>query len=203
MTQISTKSKSVPLIFLRALQMSDFPNWVQAYSGMREVQNEWDEGNWKESELTRAKFRAHLQKMRKWRRQDHFYEYGIFRCDDGVLVGFVSLMDVSRQIFQNAYLGYRIFNNYWGRGYATEACRESLKIAFKDLKLHRVEAGIDPKNKKSIRVARAIGLRRESMSPRRLFVNGQWRDLVLYAGTCEEFGFKFRFPKARSARKQK
>lgn len=189
--------KKTKRLIIRPLELHDFENWAQAHSSMREPQNEWDETNWKESLLTLKSFKIHLKTHQEWRARDHFYEFGIFRKDDGMLLGFVTLMDISRAIFQNAYLGYRIFNNHWGQGYATEACKAAIEIAFKDLKLHRIEAGIAPANKLSIRVAKAIGLRKESLSPRRLFVNDKWTDLVLYAGTCEEFGFKFRFPKNR------
>lgn len=192
--QLSYFKKTKRLI-LRPLDLHDYENWQQAHSSMRAPQNDWDETNWIASELTVKKFKAHLTTQKLCRVQDRFYEFGVFRKDDGVLIGTVSLMDVSRQIFQNAYLGYRIFNNHWGQGYATEACKAALEIAFKELKLHRVEAGIAPANKASLKVAKKIGLRKEGLSLRRLFVHGAWTDLVLYCGTCEEFGFKFKFPK--------
>lgn len=179
-------------LILRPLELSDFENWQQAHSMLRPPQNEWDEGPWKGSELTLAKFKKILKQQKTQRAEDEFYSFGIFRKDDGVLLGVVTLMDVSRAIFQNAYLGYRIFNNYWGQGYATEACQGALEIAFRDLKLHRVEAGIEPDNKVSIRIAKSLGLRKEGVSRRRLLVNGQWKDMILFAGTCEDFGRKYK-----------
>jgi ribosomal-protein-alanine N-acetyltransferase len=184
--------KMTKRLVVRPLATADFENWRQAYSMMKPAQNEWDESPWKESELMRAKFRKFLSERNKKRKNDQFYAYGVFRKDDGVLIGEITLMDVSRGTFQNAYLGYRIFNNYWGKGYASEACRAALDIAFKDLKLHRVEAGIAPSNKASIRVAKGIGLRREGLSLRRLLVHGKWLDLLLYAGTCEDFGRRYK-----------
>lgn len=192
--------KKTKRLIIRPLEIHDYENWVQSYSSMRPPQNEWDETNWVDSELTLKKFKEHLKKNQLWRAQDHFYEFGIFRKDDGVFLGVVTLMDVSRQIFQNAYLGYRIFNNHWGQGYATEACLAAVEIAFKDLKLHRIEAGIAPTNKASIKVAKRLGLRKEGLSPRRLFTHGKWTDMLLYAGTSEEFGFKFKFPKTNPAK---
>ncbi len=186
------KSTNLPLfkktkrLVLRPLEMTDYENWAQAYSCLKPAQNEWDETNWVDSELTKKKFKELLKLQNKQSQQDHNYDFGIFRKDDGVLVGTVRLMDVSRGIFQNAYLGYRIFNIYWGQGYAQEACKAAMSIAFKDLKLHRIEAGISPANKRSIKTAKAIGLRKESLSKRRLFVNKKWVDVLLYALTKEE-----------------
>ncbi|MFS4457693.1 GNAT family N-acetyltransferase [Bdellovibrio sp. HCB2-146] len=180
-------------LIIRYFELHDYDNWMQAHSSMREPQNEWDETNWDESELTLKKYKEFLKKQTHLRAQDKFYEFGIFRKDDGLLVGSAHLMDLSRGIFQNAYLGYRIYNTHWGQGYATEACKAALAIAFKDLNLHRVEAGIAPKNRRSIRVAKAIGMRKEGLSARRIFSNGKWVDLVLYAATSEDFGIKYRF----------
>lgn len=179
-------------LIIRPLDRDDYENWRQAYSILNPARNEWDESAWKDSELTKEKFKKTLSQQQMLRQQDRFYCYGIFRKDDGVLIGHVDLMDISRMMFQNAFLGYRIFNNYWGQGYASEACRAVLDVAFKDLKLHRVEAGIAPLNKASIRVAKAIGLRKEGLSLRRLLVRGRWTDLVLFAGTCEDFGRKYK-----------
>ena len=185
--------KKTDRLIIRYLEPHDYENWMQAHSCMRAPQNEWDETNWVDSELTPKKFKELLKKQAHLRAQDKFYELGIFRKDDGLLIGTVDLMDLSRGVFQNAYLGYRIYNNHWGQGYATEACKAALILAFRDLKLHRVEAGIGPKNRRSIRVAKAIGLRKEGLSPRRIFSNGKWVDVVLYAATSEDFGIKYRF----------
>ncbi|MEN0060364.1 MAG: GNAT family protein [Bdellovibrio sp.] len=179
--------KNTRRLILRPLEEQDYENWRQAHSCLKPPQNEWDETNWQDSELTRPRFRTLLKTQRQQRHKDHFYEWGIFRKEDGVLLGVVSLMDLSRGVFQNAYLGYRIFNIYWGQGYAQEACRGVMHLAFRQLKLHRVEAGISPHNKRSIRTAKALGLRREGLSRRRLLVNGKWSDMVLYALTREEF----------------
>jgi len=179
-------------LIIRPLVAHDYENWRQAYAILKPAQNAWDESPWRDSELTSMKFKALLKKQNDLRKQDKFYCFGVFRKDDGVLLGHVDLMDVSRMMFQNAFLGYRIFNNYWGQGYASEACRAVIDIAFKDLKLHRIEAGIEPHNKISIRVAKAIGLRKEGLSLRRLLVRGKWIDLLLFAGTCEDFGRRYK-----------
>lgn len=65
-----------------------------------------------------------------------------------------------------------------------------LEIAFKALKLHRVEAGIEPQNKRSLSLAKSIGMRREGLSKRRLFLDKKWLDMAIYAITAEEKGVK-------------
>ncbi|MBO9667818.1 MAG: GNAT family N-acetyltransferase [Bdellovibrio sp.] len=185
--------KKTARLLIRPLELHDYENWAQAYSNLLPPQNEWDETSWVDSELTLKKFKDLLKTQNQLRAKDSYYHFGIFRKDDGMLVGEVNLMDISRGIFQNAYLGYRVFNIYWNNGYATEACEAALKIAFKDLKLHRVEAGVSPANKASIKVAKNLGLRKEGLSQRRVYSNKKWVDLILFAGTAEDFGFKYRF----------
>lgn len=180
-------SKKTARLILRPLELMDYPNWAQAYSCMNPPQNEWDETNWDESELTLKKFKEFLKEEQRLHRQDHTYSFGVFLKSDGTFIGQVRLMDISRGVFQNAYIGYRIFNNYWGHGFAQESTRGALNIAFKKLKLHRVEAGIAPTNKKSIRVAKALGFRKEGLSKRRLLVHKKWQDMEIYAMTKEEF----------------
>ncbi len=187
------KSKQLPYIkqtkrlIVRPLELYDYENWRQAHSFQLPPQNQWDGTNWKESELTVPKFKAILKTEKEQRLNDSFYYFGVFRKDDGVLVGLVSLMDISRGVFQNAYLGYRIFNNYWGQGFAKEACHAAIHLAFKNLKLHRVEAGIEPHNPRSIRVAKSLGMRKEGLSKKRIFIDRKWIDLQIFALTKEEF----------------
>lgn len=175
--------KVTPRLIIRPLVLEDHENWRQTYSSLRPALNEWDENPWDDKELTLQKFKQLLKIQRERRLKDSYYEFGVFRKDDGVLVGSVSLMDVSRGIFQNAYLGYRVFNPFWSQGYAQEACKAAKTIAFKDLKLHRLEAAISPENKKSIQVAKALGFHKEGLSRKRLLVNRKWRDMLIYALT--------------------
>jgi ribosomal-protein-alanine N-acetyltransferase len=50
-----------------------------------------------------------------------------------------------------------------------------------------LEAGISPDNRKSIKLAKKVGFRKEGRSKRRLFLNSEWKDFMIYALTSEEF----------------
>ena len=176
---------------VRPYKKSDYQSWKKAYlSILPKAGNIWDITiPRKEENLTKVAFAKILKAQKQHRTEDYFYDFGIF-LKNGNLIGGVSLMDISRQVFQNAYLGYRIFNNYWGKGYGKEAIKAAIEIAFIDLKLHRIEAGIEPRNKRSIRLAKSIGLRREGLSKKRLFLRGKWLDMALYVATSEDFGIQ-------------
>jgi [ribosomal protein S5]-alanine N-acetyltransferase len=51
-----------------------------------------------------------------------------------------------------------------------------LDDAFRRLRLHRLEANIQPGNAPSIRLVRRLGFRREGYSVRYLRIAGRWRD---------------------------
>jgi ribosomal-protein-alanine N-acetyltransferase len=111
----------------------------------------------------------------------------ICRAEDGAIVGGAALSQIFRKVFQNAYLGYYLAEKYTGKGYMTEAVELVLRYAFKELKLHRVEANVQPENKSSIAVLQRCGFRREGFSPKYLKIGGRWRDHERFAITAEDW----------------
>ena len=57
---------------------------------------------------------------------------------------------------------------FTGKGFMTEAISLILKFAFEDLKLHRIEANIQPHNLASIAVVKKNGFSKEGFSPKYL-----------------------------------
>lgn len=98
------------------------------------------------------------------------------RVEDDALVGAINLSLIVRGPLQSAYLGYWVGLPYAGQGYMTEALQQMLARAFEMLRLHRVEANIQPDNQRSLALAARVGFRREGYSPRYLRIDGQWRD---------------------------
>ncbi|MCC2678665.1 MAG: N-acetyltransferase [Pseudobdellovibrio sp.] len=177
-------------VVVRPLELSDYETWKSSHLEMLSPQNTWDLTAKTEKELTRAQYKKLLAGRAKFRKKDYFYDMGIFNLR-GDLVGTVSIMEVTRGISHTAYLGYRIFNKYWGKGYGTDAAKAMIDIGFKEIKLHRIEAGIEPKNKRSIRLARTLGMRKEGLKKRAIYLRGQWVDLLMFTLTTEDVGIKF------------
>lgn len=108
--------------------------------------------------------------------EDESEFFVICRNKDEKIVGAINLSQIFRKAFQNAYLGYSLGVKYTGNGFMTEAINLVLKYAFKDLKLHRVEANIQPHNTASIEVVKRCGFTQEGFSPKYLKIGGKWRD---------------------------
>jgi len=115
------------------------------------------------------------------------FAFGIYDRADAALVGRVALANIVRKAWQNATLGYWVDGERNGRGLATEASRLALRFAFDEASLHRVQAGVMPRNVRSIRVIEKLGMRFEGQADRYLLIDGVWEDHRMYAMTAEEW----------------
>lgn len=105
-------------------------------------------------------------------------QHGLLVCkkDDGELVGLVALSEVIRGVLQSCFVGFYAFHPHERQGYMTEGLQATLRFAFRDLRLHRVEANIQPDNPRSLALAARCGFKKEGFSPRYLKLFGRWRD---------------------------
>jgi ribosomal-protein-alanine N-acetyltransferase len=109
------------------------------------------------------------------------------REEDDAIVGFFNLSQITRGSTQTAYLGYAIGEPFARQGYMRAGLRLMLRHAFTTLRLHRIEANIQPGNKASIALASGAGFRREGFSPRYLKISGRWRDHERWAILVDEW----------------
>jgi ribosomal-protein-alanine N-acetyltransferase len=78
--------------------------------------------------------------------------------------------------FRSGFLGYYAFSGHEHRGYMRAGLQAVTRPAFGTLKLHRLEANIQPANAASIALVRGCGFSKEGYSPRYLKIGGRWRD---------------------------
>jgi len=97
------------------------------------------------------------------------------------------LNNIIRGAFQNAFVGYYAFVPYTGQGYMSEGMSLALTHAFRKLKLHRLEANVQPGNDASLALVRRCGFTLEGFSRRYLKVHRQWRDHERWAILAENF----------------
>ena len=58
-------------------------------------------------------------------------------------------------------VGWRLAHEHWGRGYATEAAGEALRVGFEEIDLDEIVSFTVAQNERSRRVMERIGLRRD------------------------------------------
>jgi [ribosomal protein S5]-alanine N-acetyltransferase len=103
----------------------------------------------------------------------------------GALAGFINIRQIIRGPYQRGTLGYGAFAPSAGKGYMTEGFRLLFRFAFEDLRLHRLDADIQPGNTASLNLVKKLGFRLEGFSPRFIYIKGEWREHERWAITNE------------------
>lgn len=101
-------------------------------------------------------------------------------------VGRVDVNDVVRGAFQSAHLGYWVDRGHNGRGVATAAVAEVVRIAFHDLGLHRLQGDTLVHNVASQTVLARNGFTRIGLAPDYLRIAGRWQDHVLHQRLADD-----------------
>ena len=97
----------------------------------------------------------------------------------GDVVGRANIQNIVRGTMQGGTLGYWVDKDHVRRGLAGAAV-EFLEQRALELGLHRLEAGTMVTNLPSQRVLESCGYQRYGLAPKLLFLDGAWRDHVLY-----------------------
>jgi [ribosomal protein S5]-alanine N-acetyltransferase len=151
-------------------------------------------GRWTDGPETPEEYAVYLAKAAEPRRA-----YYLARLrEGGDIVGYINLGEIIRGSLDQAFMGYAAVAGHEGRGLMSEAMQLVLREAFGPLRLHRVEANIQPGNRPSIALARRNGFRLEGFSPRYLKINGRWRDHERWAINAEQWR-EFRRSEGRSS----
>lgn len=111
---------------------------------------------------------------------------GVRLQSTGALIGDVVLFLRSIE-HRTGELGYVFAPEAGGQGYATEASRAVLALAFKQFDLHRVIAQLDARNTTSARLADRLGLRLEAHFVADEWFKGEWSDTLVYAMLATEW----------------
>jgi ribosomal-protein-alanine N-acetyltransferase len=100
--------------------------------------------------------------------------------EDGAIVGRVTLSNIVRGPFQSCNLGFWVSAARNGRGLASGAVQQIMHEAFRELRLHRIEAGTPLHNAALRRVLERNGFGRFGVAPGYLKIAGRWQDHAMY-----------------------
>jgi ribosomal-protein-alanine N-acetyltransferase len=164
---------------LRPPRMTDFSAWAQLRQRSKPFLQPW-EPTWPADDLTRAAFRRRLQVYARDLELGYGFPFLVFRADDNVLVGGLTLSNIRRGIAQAVTLGYWIGEPYARKGHTLDAVRTATRFCFNRLGLHRVEAACLPSNEPSRNLLLKAGFSLEGKARAYLKINGAWRDHILF-----------------------
>jgi ribosomal-protein-alanine N-acetyltransferase len=162
----------------RPISLDDVPVLTAFVRANREFFAPWEPVR-EESFFTTAGQRAVVNAALKGREDGTTLSHVILD-ETGVVVGRITLNEIVRGPLQSCSMGYSLSASENGRGLATAAVRHMIRIAFEELKLHRIQAGTLPHNDRSQRVLERTGFARYGLAPAYLKIAGSWQDNVLY-----------------------
>lgn len=169
--------ESSPRVTLRPLTLRDQDEFCALVRASADLHHPW------------LSLPATASEFQTWmRRFDDGTNQGLLICvrETGAIAGMANINSIIRGRYQGASLGYAAFAPSASQGYMSEGLLQVVRYAFDQLKLHRLEANIQPGNEASVRLAKRLGFRFEGLSSDYLFIDEAWRDHERWAVTASE-----------------
>lgn len=165
---------------LRLPQHSDFRDWTALRHLSADFLKPW-EPLWAADHLSRKGFTNRVYWANRATGQGSAVPLFMFRREDGVLVGAITLDNIRRGPSQAGTLGYWIGKPHARQGYMREAIEGIVHYAFSTLDLSRIEAACLPENDPSRGLLERCGFKYEGVAQAYLQIHGRWRTHLLYA----------------------
>jgi ribosomal-protein-alanine N-acetyltransferase len=166
-------------IRLRPHRASDFFEWAALREASRDFLQPW-EPTWPADDLSRGAYRRRLAAYTQDMERGVAFPFLVFRRQDNVLVGGITLSNVRRGVAQMGSIGYWVGEPFARQGYTLDAVKAVTAFCFGRLRLHRVEAACIPSNTASQRVLLRAGFVQEGLARAYLKIDGSWRDHLLF-----------------------
>ena len=129
---------------------------------------------------------AHQQKLLRFEynaaiKQSTIRYYVFLKNDPSKIIGTVCLHDINKLYFNCAEIGYKFSSQNHHQGYAYEAIKNILEIAFYNLNINRITAMVCKGNDPSVRLLERLGFTMEGICRQYLCLNGQMKDHFQYS----------------------
>jgi ribosomal-protein-alanine N-acetyltransferase len=173
-------------VVLRAADASDYQAWFALREESREHLTRW-EPEWCDAETTADSFRARLRLYNRQRRAGVGLSLFVRLKIGDRLVGGASLSDIRAHASHSATLGYWIGAPHLRQGLGVAAVAALTRHAFEAIGLNRIEAACQPGNVASRALLAKVGFRQEGFARDYLYINGAWRDHLLFALTARDY----------------
>jgi ribosomal-protein-alanine N-acetyltransferase len=106
--------------------------------------------------------------------------WGITVKNSPNIIGTVGFWQMQKEHYR-AEIGYALHPGYQGRGIMDEALKAVLAYGFETMKLHSVEANINPANNASRKLLEKNGFIKEAYFKENYFFNGRFIDSEIYS----------------------
>ncbi len=106
--------------------------------------------------------------------------WGLQLKNDNKLIGNITFWRIEKEHYR-AEIGYMLHTAHQGKGLMKEAMTAALDYGFNTIKLHSVEANVNPANDASIKLLERTGFVREAYFRENYFFNGKFIDSAIYS----------------------
>jgi ribosomal-protein-alanine N-acetyltransferase len=100
--------------------------------------------------------------------------------NDPKLIGTIGFWRIIKEHFR-AEIGYLLHPDYQGKGIMQEALEEVLDFGFRTLKLHSIEANVNPNNLASIKLLERNRFIKEAYFKENYYYDGKFLDTAIYS----------------------
>lgn len=177
-------------LVVRPLYSTDYDVWKTSVSSVKRSKNKWDHILPSEEQTKRA-FHKQINFCEQHRKKDIGYYFFVFEKLTGAYVGTVRVNHLDRRFRCSCNLSFSFVSTYWGKGYASESIEAVIPLIFKEINIHRIEALIEPNNRRAINLVKSFGMRHEGLCKRLVRAGEDWKDMSVFALTSEEMRLKW------------
>jgi|JI6StandDraft_1071083.scaffolds.fasta_scaffold129620_2 ribosomal-protein-alanine N-acetyltransferase len=121
-----------------------------------------------------------IQKMQNGIETNTAIGWGVCIKGQNTVIGSVGFHRIVPEHYR-AEIGYMLLPEYWRLGFMSEIMPEMVNYAFNTMKIHSVEANIDPTNEKSSRLLKKFGFRKEAYFRENYYYDGKFLDSEIYS----------------------
>ncbi|MHA1128712.1 MAG: GNAT family N-acetyltransferase [Alphaproteobacteria bacterium] len=165
---------------LRLPVMADHAAWAQVRRASADFLDPWEPVR-KSDYLSRHAFKSRVVCCRRAFRERRAIQLLLIRREDSQVVGGITLDNIQTGVSQACTIGYWMGEAFTRQGYMSEALDATVRYAFNELDLSRIQAGCLPDNAPSRALLEKSGFKYEGVAQSYLQIAGRWRNHVLYA----------------------
>ncbi len=130
--------------------------------------------------ITVADAAAHIDTIDATINNNEGINWAITLKGTDTLIGLIGHYRI-QAINHRAEVGYILSPKFQRQGIVVEAMKKVVEYGFKEMKLHSIEAVIDPNNSGSAKVLQKSGFKKEAHFIENQFYEGRYTDTVIYS----------------------
>ncbi len=121
-----------------------------------------------------------IEKINGLEKNNEAIQWAIILKDEIKLIGTICYWNINKENYR-AEIGYVLNPGYHGKGIMQEAMIKVLDYGFRIMKLHSIEANVNPDNASSIKLLERNKFVKEAYFKENYFFDGKFLDSVIYS----------------------